>query len=318
MQKKGDRTLVLLAVILSGTALAATPGLTENEQRNEISQDRQAQYLMTIAELKNLVSSGKPAPSQENLIKLKETLPQTSKQQLETFINAELLLAEGRFDKANRSYDKFLDEYPRSELYESALDRQFQIATAYLAGRKRQFLTFFKIKGYSEGAKIMEKIADRAGDAPIAQRAMTSIAESYEKRRKFTLAYESWSQISSRWPGGDIGREALLGMAKNMHAAYRGPKYDASSLYSAKSYYHDLQMRYPQYAEEIGTEQILARIEEQIAYKQYAIGKYYEKTDSKLASNLYYQHVAENWPDSTAAGIAEKAEKKESKQEKEK
>ncbi len=316
MQKKAGRILVLIVVMLSGATSAETPRTSENEQRKDISQDQQGQYLMAVAEIKNLVSSGKPAPAEEKLIKLKENFPETFRQEFEMFIGAELPLARGEFGKAVRSYDKFLDEYPRSELYESALDRQFQIATAYLAGRKRQFLKFFRIKGYSEGAKIMEKIADRAGDAPIAQRAMTSIAESYEKRLKFTEAYESWSQISSRWPGGDIGRKALQGMAKSMHAAYRGPKYDASSLYSAKSYYQDLQMRYPKYAEEISVEQILARIEEQIAYKEYTTGEYYEKTDSKLAANLYYQHVAENWPDSTAARFVKKADKKEFKQEK--
>jgi tetratricopeptide (TPR) repeat protein len=316
MEQKAGRILVLIVVILSGTVSANNQRLSENEQWKDISQDQQEQYLSILAELKNLVSSGKPAPSQESLIKLKETLPENFRQQLEPFITAEIFLVKDEFGKATKSYDKFLDENPESELYESALDRQFQIATAYLAGHKRQFLMLFRIKGYGKGAEIMEKIADRTGDAPIAKRAMTSIAQSYEKRHKFTEAYESWSQISSRWPAGDIGRKALLGMAKNMHAAYRGHKYDASSLYSAKSYYRDLQMLYPQYAEEIGIEQILARIEEQIAYKQYAIGEYYEKTDSKLAANLYYQHVAESWPDSTASGLVKKADKKELTQEK--
>ncbi len=298
--------------------LAKTWRLDENEQWQEVSEDNQGQYLMAVAEIKKMVSSGEPEAAKEKLAKLKEAFPEVIEREFEAFVKAELLLAKGQFDKAVRSYEKFLDEYPRSELYETAMDRQFQVATAFLAGHKRRILKLFSIRGYSEGVRIMEKIAARAGDAPIAQRAMKSIAMSYEKREKFIEAYETWSQISSRWPDGDMGREALLGMARNMHAAYRGPTYDATSLISARSYFQDLQSRYPQYAEEIGVEQILAHIEEQIAYKQYAIGEYYEKTNSKLAANLYYQHVTENWPDSSAARFVEKTTKKESTQDKEK
>jgi outer membrane protein assembly factor BamD (BamD/ComL family) len=294
-------------ITLGGTAAAKTWRLDEKEQWKEVSQDEHGRYLMAVAEVKKLVSSGEPAAAEKALEELKESLPEAIKPEFEAFIEAELLLAKGNFDKAVRSYDKFLDEYPRSELYESALDRQFQVATAFLAGQKRQVLKVFSIRGYSEGVRIMEKIAARTGDAPIAKRAMNSIARSYEKRGKFIEAYESWSEISSRWPGGDTGREALLGMARSMHAAYKGPKYDASSLISARSYYQDFQMRYPEYAKEIGVKKILADIEEQMAYKQYTIGEYYKRTGSKLAANLYYQHVTEDWPGSTAAQFAQRA-----------
>ena len=49
----------------------------------------------------------------------------------------------------------------------------------------------------------MEKIASRAGDAQIARRAMTAITKNYEDRKKYMEAYETWSQISSTWPGGE-------------------------------------------------------------------------------------------------------------------
>ena len=164
----------------------------------------------------------------------------------------------------------------------------------------------------------MEKIASRAGDAQIARRALMAVAKSYEERKKYVEAYEIWSQISSTWPGGEMEQAALLGMAQNMHAAYRGPKYDATSLISAKSYYQEFQLRYPKYAEDIGVKQILADIEEQLALKQYTIGKYYDKTDSKLAANLYYQNVVENWPNSMPADFVEQANQKESNKEVEK
>ena len=207
----------------------------------------------------------------------------------------------------SRSYDKFLAEYPESELYEAALDRQFGIGTAFLGGQKRSVLGIFRMKGYATGEKIMEKISDRTGDAPVGIKASVAVAESLEKRGKFEEAYHKWSEISSRWSGGEIGRNALLAMARCKHAANKGAKYDASNLISAKSYYGNFKLRYPETAGEIDVDEKLDEINEQLANKQLNIGKYYEKTGNKEAANLYYQMVVDNWSESTAAKAAKEA-----------
>jgi outer membrane protein assembly factor BamD (BamD/ComL family) len=225
---------------------------------------------------------------------------------LDAFIKAEMLFCQGKFSKAVRSYDKFLDEYPGSALFDAALDRQFAIATAFLAGQKRPILKVFKIRGYAAGARIMERISDRTGDAIIAMKAAVAVAQSLEKRGKFTEAYEEWLDISSRWPTGQIGKDALLAMARCKHAAYRGPKYDVSNLNSAKSYYENFRLRYLKDAEKIDVDKILKQIDEQLAYKQFSIGEYYQKTGSKQSANLYYQVVVDDWPESKAAKMAKK------------
>jgi outer membrane protein assembly factor BamD (BamD/ComL family) len=46
---------------------------------------------------------------------------------------------------------------------------------------------------------------------------------------------------------------------------------------------------------------MLNQINEQLAYKQFSIGRYYQKTGNKQAANFYYRMVIDNWPESTAA-----------------
>jgi outer membrane protein assembly factor BamD (BamD/ComL family) len=153
----------------------------------------------------------------------------------------------------------------------------------------------------------MERIADRAGDAPIGLKAAITVAESYERRRKFNEAYHKWSQVLSQQPGGQTGKEALLSMGRCKHAAYRGPKYGASNLISAKSYYENFRFRHPAEADKFDIDRRLEQIDEQLAYKQFSIGRYYQQTDSEQASNLYFQMVIDNWPGSTVAEMAKKA-----------
>ncbi|MHC4394570.1 MAG: tetratricopeptide repeat protein [Planctomycetota bacterium] len=310
----GCRTqfVIALAVISllfqrTGTVSAKTWHLAQSQQWRTVSAESQDKYLLAVAEIKQLVNAGRTEAASNALIKLKEDFPEIAGLDLDAFIKAEMLFAKGKFAKAAKAYDKLVTEHPESELYEAALERQFAIATAFLAGRKRPILKVFKIRGYSAGAKIMGNISDRAGEAPIAIKAAISVAESLEKRGKFNEAYFEWSQISSRWPTGQTARNALFGMARCKHAAYRGPKYNASELISAKSYYENFKLRYPKDAEKIGIDKILRQIDEQQAYKQFNIGQYYQKTGNKQSANLYYQLVLDDWPKSEAA---EKAKQK--------
>ena len=275
--------------------------LDQSQQWQAVSSESQDKYLLAVAQIKKLVNTGQTRAAADALIKLKEEFPEIAGGDLDAFIKAEMLFAKGKFAKAARAYDKLLTDYPESELYEAVLDRQFAVATAFLAGRKRPILGVFRIRGYSEGTKIMERISDRAGEAPIAIKAAISIAESLEKRGKFSDAYFEWSQISSRWPTGQTAKNALLGMARCKHATYKGPKYNALELISAKSYYENFKLRYPKDAEEIGVDKILKQIEEQQSNKQLRIGQYYQKTGNKQSANLYYRMVLDDWPNSTAA-----------------
>jgi outer membrane protein assembly factor BamD (BamD/ComL family) len=90
-------------------------------------------------------------------------------------------------------------------------------------------------------------------------------------------------------------------MARCKHAAYRGPKYDVSDLVSAKSYYENFQTRYPEDAKRYEIDKRIEQITEQIAYKEYLIAKYYDRTGSKNAARIYCDTILEQWPESTGA-----------------
>ncbi|MFQ6034899.1 MAG: hypothetical protein ACE5NM_03500 [Sedimentisphaerales bacterium] len=300
--------ILLTVVVLSGQVGPVSADTWQLEQGREwkpAQAEDEDKYLMVVARTEKLVSTGQTKALRKEWGKLKKLFPEIAEQDLDIFIEAELLFSKGKFTKAVRSYDKFLDkDYHESKLYDAALQRQFHIAEAFLAGRKKTVLGIFKIKGYATGVKIMESISDRADDRAIAIRAAVAVAKSYEQREMFNEAYLKWSEISWQWKTGQVAKQALLRMARCKHAAYKGPKYDASALNSAKSYYEQFKLQYPEDAKELGVDKILKQIEEQLAYKQFSIGQYYQKTGNRLSANLYYDMVIQNWPKSSAAELA--------------
>jgi len=307
--------LIVLAAVAVLTALSAVSADTwrlGDQDWKPVSADAKSKFLLAVAETKKLVNTGQTKAARKAFDKLKTDFPEIAAPDLDLFIEAELSFCKGKFTTAARTHNKLLTEYPQSQLRQAALDRQFAIATAFLAGRKRTVLRIFRIRGYAEGIRVMERITDRVGlGTPMGIKAAIAVAENYEQRAKFNEAYYKWQEISSQWETGQIGADALLGMARCKHAVYNNhpehkrSQYDASNLSTAKSYYEKFRLLYPKDAEEIGIDQILNQINEQLAYKQFAISQYYQRTANRQAANLYYNMVINNRPGSNVAKIAE-------------
>ena len=63
-------------------------------------------------------------------------------------------------------------------------------------------------------------------------------------------------------------------------------------------------MLFPDDATESYVTTTIQEINEQIAYKEYSIAEFYQRTGQKQAANLYYDMVIESWPGSKAAQMA--------------
>ncbi|MHC4863694.1 MAG: hypothetical protein ACYTEX_06410 [Planctomycetota bacterium] len=251
----------------------------------------------------------------------------------DAFLKANALAGQRKLVRAVKAYDQFLAECdPNSELYTEALTRQFAIAKKFLAGRKKRVLGIFKVKGYAEGVRIMERISRRAGEATIGVDAAFEIARHYEQRGKskktyFELAYLKWLEIfetydrdltmSTPWPTGVVGKDSLLGMARCKHAAYRGDRYDGSGLENrrpgenspydtARDCYEQFMSLYPQDAQEFAVDGELQEIDKKLARKDLAVGKYYQRIGNLRAANLYYQMVIRDWKGTAAENAARK------------
>lgn len=309
--------LAVLAALLCSIAPATeTLKLQDGEDWQSVSGDPQLRYEKAFSDLKELVRSGDAGDVKEFLAQLKDDFPQRVGPDLELYAMGELEYWKDHYAKAMVKYEKLLKDYPGSEFAQATMDREFDIANAYLGGRKKTVLGLLRIRGYSEGVEIMERLSDRAGlDDPnsIGLKAAIAVGEHYEAREKYIEAYLKWSEIASYWEMGPVGKRAILRMAENNFAAYnkpserRQPLLDASKLETARTYYERFALRYPADARKQGIPAKLKRIDEQMAYKQYTIGQYYQRTNKTKAADFYYAMVMDNWPDTKAAGMAKAA-----------
>jgi outer membrane protein assembly factor BamD (BamD/ComL family) len=301
--------LILIIAVVGSAVFAAqqTWRLKGGQEWQEVEQQGDTGFIMAMAQAKQFVTTGKTGKAKKAFAELKQKYPQLAGEDYDAYVKAELLYSRRKFVEASSAYDSFTEQFPESQLYQSALQRQYQIATAFLSGQKRTVLKIFRLSAYEEGTEIMNKIADKAGDSPLAREALMTLAQSNEKRGAWHEAYLAWAAVADRWPTGQIGKDALLGMARSLEKDYKGPKFDSKVLESSKSYYAEYQKRYPDAAEEFRLPQTLNQIEQQLAEKELAIADYYARTGSLTAASIYYQRIIDDWP---ASGAAKSAEQK--------
>ena len=299
--------LILLLIVSFGICAAGaeqTWRLKDGQELVDVSSQADGGYVLAVAELKQFVTAGQSKKAKKAFAHLKQNYPDTVGPDTELFQKAEMLYAKRKFFKAFAQYDNFMDAFPQSALNDAALERQYEIARAFLYGKKKTFFGVIKFSAHEEAAGMVEKIAERTGDAPIAKKSMVTLAQSYEARKEFAEAFYSWSDVSTRWPSEQIGADAILGMAGNLHASYKGPKYDASMLEASRDYYQEYTVKYPAQADEQGIAAIIDEINAQAADKQLDIALYYERTSSITAANLYFQKIVDERPGSVAAKVA--------------
>lgn len=319
--------IVFVVIVLLSTFSLVLADMQNLDQARDVAsfpqqgQDSRDKSLMTVARIGEFVDTGQCKEIQRAFNQLKADFPEIAGpnlNDLDLFIEAELLRCKGDFVKAGSSYGRFMDQFPDSKFYALALERQFRIATAFLAGRKRPILGIFKIRGYAEGVRIMESITYRLSlrdPEGIGTKAAVAVAQSYQDRKLFDEAYHRWAEIHDQHRTNTLGRQALLNMAQCSQALYRGHQYDTSDLIgrplnpesyynSSKSCYLKFKQQYPEDSDEFQIERKLNEIDERLALKQFEIGRYYQERGNMLSANLYYKMVLNRWPQTNIAAMA--------------
>jgi tetratricopeptide (TPR) repeat protein len=307
---------VLTACLCCGAAATETWRLAKDQQWQSVTANPQDEYLHALAQLNELVRAGEKSEARAALKGLKEDYPQRVGPDLDLFVDAELDYWTDKYEKAVPEYEKMLKDFPGSEYAGTANEREFDVAKAYLNGRKKVVLWILPLSGYAEGIKIMEKISDRVGleDAnSVGLKAAIEVAEYHESREQYLDAYAKWSEIGSYWQRGPIGQRAVYRMAEDNYLAYdqnppqRRPFFDASKLATAKTYYEKYLTLYPQDANSLDIPEKLKQIDEKVAFKQYTIGQYYRRAGKRQAARLYFDMVVNDWPKTEAAEMARQA-----------
>lgn len=198
-------------------------------------------------------------------------------------------------------YEEVCRRYAGSEVFVTALEREYEIAVAYAKGKKRKFFGTFRILStYEDAQELLIRIQERLPGSELAEKAGLSLADFYFDNRELTLAAEAYDLFLENYPKSKHVTKAQLRLIYSYIAAFKGPLFDLTGLVEAKTRIKSLQVTDPALAEQIGADAILVRGYESEAAKLLTTADWYWRTDDAISAELFIRRVVKQYPNSVA------------------
>ena len=198
-------------------------------------------------------------------------------------------------------YEYVIRAYPGSEQFNTALQREFQIARLYSHGVRRKFLGMPIITCYSEAEEILIRIQERAPGSQIGERASLELGEHYLRMGEIHNAATAFDMFLVNYPHSPRREYVMLRLIQTDLAIFKGPQFDATGLLNAAERIKMYQKEYPASAQKMDATGILNRIDESLARREYLTAQWYAQTGEKVSAIYMYRRVVRDHPRSTAA-----------------
>jgi outer membrane protein assembly factor BamD (BamD/ComL family) len=209
--------------------------------------------------------------------------------------------ARGEEYEALFDYEYIAREFPGSEVFVTALERELEVARMYAAGRKRKLWGLRLVSGAEEAEELFIRIQERLPGSALAEQAGLALGDFYFRRSEMSLAADAYAIFLESHP-----RSAQVGLARRRliyaHlAAFKGPDFDAGGLDEARTRLRQLKTLEPAGAERIGADAILERIDDSHARKLLATAGWYRARGDAIAAELTLRRLLRRFPRTPAA-----------------
>lgn len=201
--------------------------------------------------------------------------------------------ARGNDERAFKEYQKVVEKYPRITLFQEVLQRQYEIANRYLAGK------FFRVGGYiplyrsmDKTASMYEKIVRTGPYSEVAPQAQIKIGAAREKQKHYAEAVKAYERAADRYndrPAIAADATFKAGMAHWKQA--QKAEYDQSAAAAAIATFTDFVTLFPGDSRVKQSQKIMDDLRAEQARGSFEIAKFYEKRKKIQGALVYYNEV---------------------------
>jgi outer membrane assembly lipoprotein YfiO len=206
--------------------------------------------------------------------------------------------------RAFYNFDELLDKHPDSKYFYPALERQYEIADAFLSGYKRRFLGFPLLSAEDEAVEMLFRIQQRSPGSPLAEKALKRTADYYYADAQYDLAADAYQAFADRFRRSPDMPQVRLKKAFAQLAQFTGTKFDPTPVINARTSLEEIAIDYPDLARQENVAAVIERIDAALARKVYQQAKFYERTHEPSAAAYQFRYLIKNYPASTEAAKA--------------
>lgn len=298
----------LLTVMLAATTARPAAGQEtyrlDDGQWRQISRIDPASPEGQLQTIRRELASGNYKKAQELVEAWMETYPRSDLMSEALLLQGDAMVARGNEYKALYPYERVIREYPGSEQYMTALEREYAISQQYAAGYKRRFLGMRVLSAKDEAEEMFIRIQERAPGSALGEDASMALGEYYYREGKMRSAVAAYDMFLVNYPRSARIERAMLRLIQANLATYRGPRFDATGLLEASERIRQYSDQYPAAAERLGADALLVRIDESMALQLLYNGEWYSQRGKWLSAATMYRRLVADYPDTAAADEA--------------
>lgn len=205
------------------------------------------------------------------------------------------------FFKSLFDYEFVLREFPGSEPFHTALQREFEIAKVFIGGTNRRLWGMRILPANDEAEEILIRIQERDPGSDLGEQASITLADYYFNKPQMDSAAEAYDLFLINYPRSKRREWAMLRLIQANLAKFKGPRFDATGLIDAGQRLKTYRREYPASAERIGVGALLIRIDESLAMRDMIAAGWHEQRKQPLSAIYLYQRVIQDHPQSAAA-----------------
>ncbi|NOG55053.1 MAG: outer membrane protein assembly factor BamD [Planctomycetes bacterium] len=216
-------------------------------------------------------------------------------------IRADAIYLNGDPYKALFDYEVIEKQYPGTEAFQIAAEREYEIATAFANGKRRKFWGMALFDAYAEAEELLILVQERLPGSKLAQNAGRTLGDFYYRRREMDLAVIAYDLYLENHPRADDRSEVMRLLISAHLASAKGPAFDPSGLYEAKLRLDRLEREFPADAQQLGADGLRTRIDESDAQRMMADAKWYLNRKDPVSSRFVIKRLLRRYPESAAA-----------------
>ncbi len=216
-------------------------------------------------------------------------------------IRGDALLARKEHYDALFDFEAVARLYPGSEAFVTALEREYEIASLFLAGTKRKMWGLRIFDASEDAEEIMIRIQERLPGSRLAEQAGMRLADYYFGERRINLAADAYLLFLELYPNSPDASKARRRLIYCYLASFKGPQWQATGLYDARARLRELRAREPAVAEQVGADGLLLRIDEADAQRMLTTARWYLRVNDPISAERFIRTLVKRYPRSVAA-----------------
>ncbi|XAL98628.1 outer membrane protein assembly factor BamD [Phycisphaeraceae bacterium D3-23] len=304
----------LLVAAMSGGAGVCSPAAAQ--QRHELGTDGQWTAVDEpnpespegeLLALQRRLASGETRGVVEGVSDWLERNPTHPQEPAAYLLRGDARVMKGYYYRALADYEAIVGLFPGTEYYQTALQREYDIALTFIGGVKRRgrLLDWRIYPAGDVGVELLIRIQERLPGSALGEKASIGIGDYYFQEGTMDMAVEAYNIfLEATYPDSDLREWAMLRLIQASLAQFKGPEFDPTGLFEAAQRLEQYRDEYPAAAERIGADALLVRIRESLALKELVTAQWYERRSERLSAVTMYRRVVTGYADTAAAGRA--------------